>query len=66
MLLWIDGLSAALPDHCLRGAPSGVSAQQYCLPGLTFQAVTASTGLTEAEIRCKLLAAVAALSLKSP
>jgi hypothetical protein len=50
----------------LRSAPSGASAQLYCLLSFTVQAATASTGPTEAKIRRKLLAAVAALPLKSP
>ena len=66
MLLWIAGLSAALPDRCLRSAPSGASVQLYCLLSFTFQAATASTGPTETKIRRKLLAAVAARPLKSP
>ena len=62
----VAGLSAALPDRCLQSAPSGASAQLYCLLNHTFQSATASTGPAEAKITRKLLAAVATLPLKSP
>jgi len=45
MLLWMAGLSAALPDLCLRGAPSGASAQLCCLLSFTFRRLQSAPGL---------------------